>query len=109
MTHPTHRPAGQPARAPTGPPIVRVTLLTQDDCHYCEHAKAVLARVGHDHPLQITEIGLRSDEGRRLATRAGVPFPPGILLDGRPFGYGRLSERKLRRALKDRAAAPGRQ
>ena len=26
-------------------------------------------------------------------------FSPGILLDGRPFGFGRLSERALRRAL----------
>jgi hypothetical protein len=38
--------------------------------------------------------------GRDLGARAGVLFAPGVLLDGRPFGYGRLSERKLRRALR---------
>ena len=32
------------------------------------------------------------------ATGAGVMFAPGILLDGQPFGFGRLSERALRGA-----------
>ncbi len=27
---------------------------------------------------------------------------PGVLIDGEPFSYGRLSERKLRRALEKR-------
>jgi hypothetical protein len=40
-----------------------------------------------------------------LAARAGVLFAPGVLLDGRPFGYGRLSERRLRREL-GRMSAP---
>ncbi len=76
-----------------------ITLLTQSDCHLCEHAKQVLARVGHDHPLQVTEIDLRSIEGHQLATDAGVLFAPGVLLNGQPFAYGRLSERKLRKTL----------
>jgi glutaredoxin len=83
-----------PAAAP-----VRVTLLTQSDCGLCEHAKTVLTRVGADHPLEVTELSLSSDEGRVLAREGGVLFAPGILLDGAPFGYGRLSERRLRRAL----------
>lgn len=77
----------------------RVTLLTQPDCHYCEHAKAVLARVGADLPMEITEVDLGSEEGRALATTHGVMFAPGILLGGTMFSYGRLSERRLRRAL----------
>lgn len=76
-----------------------VTLLTQSDCHLCEHAKAVLDRVGHDYPLTVTEIDLRSDTGQQVAADAGVLFAPGVLLDGQPFAYGRLSERKLRKAL----------
>jgi hypothetical protein len=47
----------------------------------------------------VTEIDLASHEGRQLAGRAGVLFAPGVLVDGRPFSYGRLSERKLRRTL----------
>jgi hypothetical protein len=79
--------------------MTTITLLTQADCAYCEHARQVLARVGEDHPLEVTEIDLASTQGLALATEAGVHFAPGVLIDGRPFGYGRLSERKLRRAL----------
>ncbi len=86
--------------------MTAVTLLTQADCALCEHAKGVLARVGADHPLEITEIDLASEPGRALAARAGVLFAPGLLVDGRPFGYGRLSERRLRRALEHLATEP---
>lgn len=77
----------------------RITLLTQPDCGLCEHAKQVVARIASDIPLTLEEVELGSDTGRRLAADAGVLFAPGVLLDGRPFGYGRLSERKLRKAL----------
>jgi len=86
--------------------VTAVTLLTQDDCALCEHAKGVLARVGADHLLEVTEIGLESEQGRTLAAQAGVLFAPGVLLGGRPFGYGRLSERRLRRALGRLTAEP---
>ncbi len=79
--------------------MTRVTLLTQPNCGLCDHAKDVLARVARDRPLVVEEIDLGSDRGRYLATEAGVVFAPGILLDGQPFGYGRLSERGLRKAL----------
>ena len=79
--------------------MITITLLTQADCALCQHAKGVLARVGADHPLEVTEIGLESEEGRALAVQAGVLFAPGVLVDGRPFGYGRISERRLRRTL----------
>ena len=84
--------------------MTAITLLTQQDCALCEHAKRVLARVGEDHPLQVTEIALSSHQGRALAERAGVVFAPGVLVDGRRFSYGRLSERKLRRVLTHLAA-----
>lgn len=79
--------------------MIRVTLLTKSDCHLCEHAKTVLARVAVDHPLQVEEVRLDSTEGQVIATRIGMLFAPGILLNGEPFGFGRLSERKLRRTL----------
>jgi glutaredoxin len=86
--------------------MTAITLLTHADCALCEHAKEVLARVGEDHPLEVTEIDLASGEGRALADQARVMFAPGVLVDGRPFGYGRLSERKLRRALERMSAEP---
>lgn len=83
-------------------PITTVSLLTQDDCHFCEQAKEVLSRVAQDHPLRVDEIPLASPEGKMLAAKSGVLFAPGVLVDGTPFGFGRLSERKLRKLLKAR-------
>src|SRR5207237_1359603 len=68
--------------------MTMVTLLTQPGCALCEHAKQVLARVGEDHPVEVTEIDLASPRGRDLASQARVMFAPGILLEGRPFSYG---------------------
>lgn len=79
--------------------MTRVTLLTQANCALCDHAHEVLERVAQDHPIEVCEVALDSDEGRRLAAENAVLFAPGVLLDGRPFGYGRLSERKLRKTL----------
>jgi glutaredoxin len=84
--------------------VTEVTLLTQTDCALCEHAKQVLSRVAGDVELEIRTVDLSSEEGHRLATSAGVLFAPGVLLDGEPFSFGRLSERKLRRALRGRPA-----
>jgi hypothetical protein len=82
----------------------RITLLTQSDCSLCEHAKGVLARVGADVALQIETIDLASADGRRLAAQARVLFAPGVLIDDDAFSYGRLSERRLRKALRGRPA-----
>ena len=83
--------------------MIEVTLLTQADCRFCDIATAVLARVGEDHPLTVRHIDLDSTHGRALATRHGVLFAPGVLLDGEMFSYGRLSERRLRRHLARRS------
>lgn len=80
--------------------MTEVLLLTKEDCHFCEQAKDVLARLGGDYDLRVREVALESDEGRSLALRSGAPFPPVIFLNEEPFSYGRLSERKLRKALK---------
>lgn len=83
---------------PPGDPILMV-MLTQAECSLCDHAKEVLDRVGRDYPLEVRVVDLDGEEGRALADRGGVMFPPGVFVDGRPFSYGRLSERKLRREL----------
>ena len=79
--------------------MTEIVLLTKDDCHFCEQAKDVLARVAVERPLEIREVRLDSDEGGRLAAEAGAPFPPVVFLDGAPFSYGRLSVPRLRKAL----------
>lgn len=83
---------------------VEITLLTQEACAFCDHAKRVLCRIAQDYPVRVAEVDLASVRGRRLAERAGVMFAPGVLLDGEGFSFGRLSERKLRRALAARRA-----
>jgi glutaredoxin len=86
-------------------PVTRVTLLTQDDCAFCDHAKTVLARLGAEQPLEIDEIRLDSAEGRALAVQHTVLFAPGVLLNGALFSHGRLSEKKLRRTLEHLSAS----
>jgi hypothetical protein len=71
-------------------------LVTGDDCHLCEHSRAVLAALAVD----AREIDVGSDEAADLAAR-GIPlsFLP-VLTDGaRVISYGRFSERRLRREL----------
>ncbi len=79
--------------------MTQVTLLTTTDCHLCHHARQVLDRVAGDHPIDIEEVPVESERGRRIAQEMNLVFPPGVLLDGQPFSYGRLSERKLRKTL----------
>jgi glutaredoxin len=81
---------------------LKVTLLTQEACSFCDDAKTILQRLSIDHPLEVAEVDLASETGRRLAEDAGVLFPPGILFDGDPVAYGRPSERHLRRELRRR-------
>jgi glutaredoxin len=80
-------------------PVTSVTLLTQSNCELCQHARDVLSRVRQDHHLIVTEIELATPDGRALAVQHGVLFAPGVLLNGKPFSHGRLSEKKLRAAL----------
>jgi glutaredoxin len=79
--------------------VTEITIVTTADCAFCEQAKQVLARVGADAPLVVRDVPLDSREGRRITARVAAPFPPVVLLDGEAFSYGRLSERRLRKAL----------
>lgn len=86
---------------------MKVTLLTQENCAFCEKAKDVLDRLSKEYTLSVETFDLASPEGQTLAERGGVMFPPGIFVEGEPFSYGRPSERKLRRELDRRARARG--
>ena len=80
--------------------MTEVVLLTKEDCHFCEQAKDVLARLRSEYDLCVREVAIESEEGRSLALESAVPFPPVVFLNGATFSYGRLSERKLRKALR---------
>lgn len=83
---------------------LRATVVTAPQCHLCEHARQVLARLGHICPLVVEEVAWQSPEGLALVRRDGVPFPPALYVDGELYGYGRLSEGRLRRLLERRTA-----
>ncbi len=73
-----------------------LTLVTQDECHFCEHAHEVLEALG----VTVREIRVDSAEAQTLAER-GIPlaFLP-VLTDGEQvIAYGRFSEKRLRKEL----------
>ena len=86
----------------TQPEPIAVLLLSEEDCDFCMKARDVLERLAGEYPLTIEEEPLASERGQALALEGGLLFAPGVFLDGAPFSYGRLSERKLRRELKRR-------
>jgi glutaredoxin len=85
---------------------MKVTLLTQENCAFCEQAKEMLDRLSAEYGLSVSTLDLGSPEGQALSERGGVLFPPGLFIDGEPFSYGRPSERKIRRELNRRGIVP---
>jgi hypothetical protein len=79
--------------------MTEVVLLTKEDCEFCDQAKGVLARLQLELGLDVRELSLESEEGRSLAAGSSALFPPVLVVGGRPLFYGRLSERRLRKAL----------
>jgi glutaredoxin len=85
--------------------VIRVTLLTRPDCGHCADAKRILDRLAGEFPLQLNSLDIDTAAGQALAMDGGLLFPPGIVIDERPFCYGRPSEGKLRREF-ERLAEP---
>ncbi len=81
---------------------MNVLLLTQDHCGFCAEAKQTLGRLAAEYGFSVSLLDMGSAEGQALAARGGILFPPGLFLEGEPFSYGRLPERKLRRELERR-------
>ena len=78
---------------------IRVTLVTAPDCHLCAHARQVLARLAREHPLAVEELAWNDPAAAARLERDGVPFPPALYVEDELWGYGRLSEGRLRRLL----------
>lgn len=79
----------------------RVTVVSRVDCHLCEQAKEVVARVAAQVGVMWTEVDVDSDPALLAEYSDLVPV---ILVDGKVHDYWRVSEDRLRQAL---AAAPG--
>ncbi len=81
------------------PHQIQVTVVTSPGCHFCREADLLLDNLKERYPLRVETIDLTSPEGSAIARRFRVPFPPVLLIDGEYHGHGRISERKLTRAL----------
>ena len=79
-----------------------VVLLTQEECAFCDRAKALLYRLSAEFPLSVVTLDLNTPQGREMAERGGILFAPGIFIDGEAVCYGRPSERRLRREIVSR-------
>lgn len=84
----------RPGRRP-----VEVVLVTAPRCHFCADAGKLIDDLSGRYPLAVREVELESDEGIAIVTRFRVPFPPVLLLNDAYFGHGRISRRKLTKAL----------
>lgn len=79
--------------------MIKVTVITQKSCAFCDDARGLFDRLAIEYPLSIFFIDLSSPEGHELAVQGGVLFPPGIFLGEKLFSDGPPSERQLRREI----------
>jgi len=76
--------------------LSRLVYVSNEDCHFCAHGRAVLDELG----VERREISSESDDAAKLAAR-GIPlsFLP-VLIDGdHLIAYGRFSAKQLRKKL----------
>lgn len=78
---------------------LQVTYVTAERCHFCERGHEVLKQLADRFPMDVRTVDLISDEGRDVAARWQVPFPPVVLVNGVLVAYGRLSPRRLAQEL----------
>jgi glutaredoxin len=88
----------------TGATSASITLVVSSGCHFCRDAQDALEEIGHDFPIQVTTIDLRSPQGLRLAQQFRASMSPLVLVDGQFLSAGRLPRGKLRALLSARAA-----
>jgi glutaredoxin len=75
----------------------RVTVYTRPGCHLCEEAIAVVAKVCADVGENYDEVNI--DDDADLTKRFGEEIPV-TFVDGRQHDFWRVSEDRLRTALR---------
>jgi thiol-disulfide isomerase/thioredoxin len=86
---------------------LQITYVTAPRCHFCERGTTILADLVDRLPMAVREVDLDSDEGRRIAARWRVPYPPIVLVGDELVGFGRLSAKRLTAELTGRVAPEG--
>lgn len=77
----------------------RMTLITRVNCHLCDDARAVLARVQQATGERWAELDVDSSDELAGEYSDRVPV---LLLDGSEHGFWRLDEPRLLRELQAR-------
>lgn len=92
--------SNSPAQVPLEPTDgIEVTVVTAERCHFCSDATSLLDDLSGSYSISVRRVDLLDAEGSAIAARFRVPFPPVVLIDGQYFGHGRISRRKLTKAL----------
>ena len=76
---------------------VRVTLIGKPGCHLCDDARDVVARVAADLGVGWEELSILDDAELHELYWEQIPV---TLVDGRPHDFWRVSEERLRAALR---------
>jgi hypothetical protein len=73
-----------------------VTLYGRPDCHLCDEARGVLARVRATHPFRLEEVDIEADDAlfKRFLERIPV-----VALDGEELFDHFVDEDQLRQRL----------
>ncbi|HRC12814.1 MAG: glutaredoxin family protein [Actinomycetales bacterium] len=75
----------------------RIVLIGRPGCHLCDDAEAIIARVAAESETRWVKVSV--DDDPDLLARWGDQVPV-TLVDGRPHDFYRVSENRLRAALK---------
>lgn len=81
---------------------IRVTILTSENCSFCDQAKSLFERLSKEYPIIVEVLDLSTREGEEAALKTGALFPSSVLIDNRLFCYGRPSEAIIRKELNRR-------
>ena len=73
-----------------------VTLYGKEDCHLCEDARAVVERVRADHPFELVERDITTDDSLHRAYLERIPV---VVIDGEEVFELFVDEAELRRRL----------
>jgi glutaredoxin len=78
---------------------LKVRVYSKRECHLCDVAKEVLARVARKYPLQIEDIDIEKNPADLLAYQYEIPV---VFLEDQKLFKFRVDETKLVRAIRRR-------
>ncbi len=77
--------------------MIHVTILSKPGCHLCEVTLKIARRVRADLTFEIAYVDISSSD--EATARYGTRIPI-VLIDGREYLSGKITEGELRRAVK---------